>query len=311
VWRRVARREYTSADKEVIVSENPSPETPAKVLENWMKRFWGDVREKAKLQTPLLEAIAVAIVVILLLQILYFGLISQVYNVKAAGTFGDAFGFLTALFTGVGFVATAAIIFTQLEDIKRREKERSEKERLQRRVTTMSMVYDLENEFGSERMRMQRHIACAFFLDAESGERRKPTPKQELAIRDTLYFLERVAHFTNEDLVDDDLVLSIFGSRLLVYWKYAKDYILSLGEISSSSLRLAELRWLCENKKGIRAWLRWMNDEEMKRQMEDVPDDQRIVIRRQTNAQYEADIAHWFDEAELHKRLKREYLRSA
>jgi len=79
-----------------------------------------------------------------------------------AGQFGDTFGAVTALFTGVGFVATAAIIFIQLRDIKRREKERNETESLQRRVTTMSMVYDLENEFGSERMRTLRHIACDF-----------------------------------------------------------------------------------------------------------------------------------------------------
>ena len=63
-----------------------------------------------------------------------------------------------------------------------------------------------------------------------------------------MYFLERVAHFTNEDLVDDDLVLSVFGSRLLMYCKYAEAYILDLEEISPSSLRLAELRWLCKDE---------------------------------------------------------------
>jgi len=122
-----------------------------------------------------------------------------------------------------------------------------------------------------------------------------------------------VAHFTNEDLVDDDLVLSVFGSRLLTYWKYAKDYILPLQEIPPSSLRLAELRWLCkdEYEKGIRGWLQSMNTVEEKRRIEKASEDLHDSIRHEVSDQLSADIAHWFrNREELHRRLKREYLRS-
>jgi hypothetical protein len=291
-------REDTPVAEEVMMSVSPNPPKT---------RRWVIV--------PILLTV---IVFMLIIQFGYFVWILGMYELDEAGQIGDTFGAVTAYFTAVGFVGTALIVIVELQNIKQRQKERIEAERLQRRVTTMSMVYDLENEFGSKRMRMLRHIASGFFLRAEdeaisSGTTpKKPTPEEEIAVRDTLYFLERVAHFTNEELVDDDLVLSVFGSRLLVYWKYANEYFRPLEEVSPSSLRLAELRWLCASEEnGIKGWLRWMNEEERKRWIREAAPEYHETIRQRMEQQRDDDIQYWYNnEVERRKRLEREYRRN-
>jgi hypothetical protein len=83
-----------------------------------------------------------------------------------AGQFGDTFGFVTALFTGVGFVGIVATILFQLEDFKRRTRESTEAQQqyaqAQRQataVTSADLMLRLTEYFNSDRFLRVRHGA--------------------------------------------------------------------------------------------------------------------------------------------------------
>jgi hypothetical protein len=277
------------------------------------RAFLRHIQAAAKQHMHVIALLAIASVGVLLLQLAYVAVISGVYGLGGAAKFGDMFGFITALFTGIGFVGIAATIFTQLQDIKRQEEERTKEQVLQRRINTMKMVSDMEHEFESERMRKLRYKACRYFLDADDApplNPRDPTREESIAVKDTLNFLERVAHFTNEDLVDDDLVLSAFFSRLLVYFHYTNKHLpRSTGatEQSPYSLTLIELRRLSE--RGIKDWIRWTYDEQLPHWIKEQPQRDPAYIRRDVEMQYNADIEYLYSEDVLRRGLEGEHQR--
>jgi hypothetical protein len=286
---------------------------PGKVLIQQITAFIRYIQASAKQHMQVIGLLAIALVGVLLLQLAYVGAISGVYGLSGAAKFGDTFGFVTALFTGIGFVGIAATIFTQLQDLKRQEEERNKGLIIQRRITTMKMVFAMENEFESERMRKLRYIACDYFLKADNASSYEPTPidrtpEEEIAVRDTLNFLERVAHFTNHRDVDDDLVLSVFHSRLRVYFHYTKKYFPPL-ESSPYSLTLIELRRLCEI--GIKDWYGRLYDEQYARWIKDEPQKDPTSIRREIEKLYKAEIEKLYKEDRLRSTLEREHLRGS
>jgi hypothetical protein len=153
----------------------------------------------------------------------------------ARGQFGDMFGFITALFTGLGFAGVAVTLYAQwstlvyqteaqgylAEQIKLL-KESTDAEtsavHMQRSATSMDILTRMRETFDSKELRKSRYVASTFFLDAaqksESGNR-TPEPAQDTAIRDILSFFEQMAHFTNRNGIDADMVLNafIFGWR--------------------------------------------------------------------------------------------------
>lgn len=273
------------------------------------------IQAAANQHMEVIALLAIAAVGVLLLQLAYVAVISGVYGLSGAAKFGDLFGFVTALFTGIGFVGVAATIFTQLHDLRRQEEERTKEQVLQRRMTTMNMVSDMEREFESDRMRKLRYIACRYFLDAENAspsDSRDPTFEERIAVRDTLNFLERVAHFTNEDLVDDDLVLSMFFSRLLVYFHFTNKHLprfTAVSEHSPYSLTLIEVRRLCE--KGIKDWVRRTYDEEQPHWIEEQPHKDPTEIRREIEQACNADIEYLYSEDTLRGGLEGEHQRGS
>lgn len=271
------------------------------------------VQAAAKRHMEVIALLALASVGVLLLQLAYVAVISSVYGLGGAAKFGDMFGFVTALFTGIGFVGVAATIFTQLHGLKRQEEERTKEQALQRRMTTMKMVADMEREFESDKMRKLRYTACRYFLVAENAaplNPRDPTPEEGFAVKDTLNFLERVAHFTNEDLVDDDLVLSVFYSRLLVYFHFTNKHLprfTAVSEHSPYSLTLIELRRLCE--KGIKDWVRWTYDEQQPHWIKEQPHRDSTDIRREIEQAHTADIESLYSDDALRRGLEGEHQR--
>jgi hypothetical protein len=190
-----------------------------------------------------------------------------------AGEFGDTYGALTAFFTGAGFVGAGIAIFSQLQ------KQSVDEERA-RYATTMRTVNEMDGYYNNDRMRKLRCVASSFFLNAvvndasENRElrqevakhlekypiRRVETEIEEFAIRDVLNYLETVAHFTNHDAVDDDLVLSVFHSRLKMYAEYANKYFPPLRDSwAQHSLVWIELKTAYEDR--ITQWLNEENKE--------------------------------------------------
>ena len=287
----------------------------ANVRIEWTRAFITYIQAAAKQHMEVIALLAIAAVGVLLLQLAYVAVISGVYGLSGAAKFGDLFGFVTALFTGIGFVGVAATIFTQLHDLKRHEEERTKEQILQRRMTTMNMVSDMEREFESDEMREARYKACRYFLDAENAsplDPRDPTPEERIAVQDTLNFLERVAHFTNEALVDDDLVLSVFFSRLLVYYHFTNKHlprITAASDHSPYSLTLIEVRQLCE--KGIKDWVRWTYDERQPHWIREQPHKDPTEIRREIEQACNADIEYLYSEDTLSGGLKGEYQRGS
>lgn len=181
----------------------------------------------------------------------------------ARGQFGDMFGFITALFTGLGFAGIAVTLYAQwstliyqteaqgylAEQIKLL-KESTDAEtsavRMQRSATSMDILTRMRETFDSKELRKSRYVASTFFLDAQKSESEKPTPEpaQDTAIRDILSFFEQMAHFTNRNGIDADMALNAFYIRLEAYYYFAEKSFLPAGH--ASSVAWAEIRKLRE-----------------------------------------------------------------
>jgi uncharacterized membrane protein len=240
-----------------MVSENPSPEKtdPTDVAKNWMAAVIWDIAVTAKQYPRLLVLLIVAIFVVSLLQLLYFATISSVYNLNSAGAFGDTFGFVTAFFTGVGFIGIVATILAQNRQL---QSEVNEQKR-QHAATSMNVVTMMEDRFDADRMRIKRHMACSFFVAAhdassEGRQPQDPAENEKVAVTDVLDFLETVAHFSNRADVDEDLVLSVFHRRMRMYFHYAREFFPPLRDRRSERVLIwSELEKLSTG--GIEAWI--------------------------------------------------------
>jgi hypothetical protein len=90
----------------------------ANVLIGGITAFIRHMQAAAKQHMQVVALPAIASAGVLLLQLIYVGVIFGVYGLGKAAKFGDLFGFVTALFTGIGFVGLAATLFTQLQGLK-------------------------------------------------------------------------------------------------------------------------------------------------------------------------------------------------
>jgi hypothetical protein len=179
----------------------------------------------------------------------------------ARGQFGDTFGFITALFTGLGFAGVAVTLYAQwrtlisqtkaqgylAEQIKLL-KESTDAEtsavHMQRSATSMDILTRMRETFDSKELRKSRYVASTFFLAAEKSKSGNRTPAQDTAIRDILSFFEQMAHFTNRSGIEEDMVLNAFYIRLEAYYYFAEKSFLP-GD-HASSVAWAEIRKLRE-----------------------------------------------------------------
>jgi len=213
----------------------------------------------------------------------------------ARGQFGDMFGFITALFTGLGFAGVAVTLYAQwstlfyqtkaqgylAEQIKLL-KESTDAEtsavRMQRSATSMDVLTRMRETFDSKELRKSRYVASTFFLDAQKSwyGKRTPKPAQDTAIRDILSFFEQMAHFTNRSGIDADMVLNVFYIRLEAYYYFAEKRVLPADH--ASSVAWAEIRKLRE--KG----LEWLKLEYVTQGFYDFKDDvPDSTVRRHTD----------------------------
>ena len=190
-----------------------------------------------------------------LLQLLYFVTISSVYKLGSAGAFGDTFGFVTAFFTGVGFIGIVATILAQNRQLQAEVNE----QKRQHAATSMNVVTIMEDRFDTDRMRVKRHMACGFFIAAhdassEGRQPKDPTENEKVAVTDVLNFLETVAHFSNRADIDEDLVLSVFHRWIRMYFHYAREFFPPLKDRRSErALIWSELEKLSTRR--IEAWI--------------------------------------------------------
>jgi hypothetical protein len=189
----------------------------------------------------------------------------------ARGQFGDMFGFITALFTGLGFAGVAVTLYAQWSALSYQTKaqgylaeqikllkESTDAEtsavRMQRSATSMDILTRMRETFDSKELRKSRYVASTFFLDAQRVWWRthpRASPAQDTAIRDILSFFEQMAHFTNRNGIDADMVLNAFYIRLEAYYYFAEKRVLPAEH--ASSVAWAEIRKLRE--KGLE-WLK-------------------------------------------------------
>src|SRR5215212_1697618 len=118
---------------------------------------------------------------------------------------------------------------------------------MQRSATSMDILTRMRETFDSKELRKSRWVASTFFL---SGKRTSE-PAQDTAIRDILSFFEQMAHFTNRNGIDADMVLNAFYIRLEAYYYFAEKRVLPADH--ASSVAWAEIRKLRE--KGLE-WLK-------------------------------------------------------
>lgn len=115
--------------------------------------------------------------VVILLVLIYGGIIIYVSwpitlgNVDKAGVFGDSFGVLTALFSGLAFAGIIFTILLQREELKlQREELRLTREELTRQHSTMKRQI-FENTFF-QMLRLHNDIVNAIDLKERGGQRR-------------------------------------------------------------------------------------------------------------------------------------------
>ena len=184
-------------------------------------------------------------------------------GIAARGQFGDTFGFITALFTGLGFAGVAVTLYAQWSTLKYQTttqdylaeqiellRESTEAETravyMQRSATSMDILTRMRESFDRKELRKSRYVASKFFLDAQNSEsgKRTPEPALDAAIRDILSFFEQMAHFTNRSGIDEVMVLNAFYIRLEAYYHFAEKFVLP--DDHASSVAWAEIRKLRE-----------------------------------------------------------------
>jgi hypothetical protein len=203
--------------------------------------------------------------------------------IAARGQFGDMFGFITALFTGLGFAGIAVTLYAQWRtlDYQSREAVSREQERtksqnylaeqlkllkesteaetravkMQRSSTSIDVLTRLFEKFDSKELRNSRYLASKYFLDAVKSRPAKLNREvaDDAAIRDILLFFEHMARFINrgdlEEEMEEEMVLLAFYGWMEAYWHFAEETVLpdltsTIDWIETRNLRQRLPEWL-------------------------------------------------------------------
>jgi hypothetical protein len=279
---------------------------------------------------PVAIVLLIALLGALVLQGIYalvvFALIASRIPGKEAmtplGTLGDMFGGLTAFFTGVAFIGILGTFLLQHRDLKQHE----EVGERQRTTLSINTILRLSEQFNSERMRKSRYIASSFFLKAHQRleahrQNVKPGLAEGCAVIEVLNFFETIAHFTNHNQLDRDMVLNEFWWPMEIYAHFAREYYPpardegQLPWVELRKLRGTSDNW--EETKGFRGWLlreqaeHFIGDWLLREQAEHFKGFEKLSEKERKKAEerFKPKVEEAFEAQELEAALKREKVR--
>jgi hypothetical protein len=145
-----------------------------------------------------------------------------------------------------------------IEAETRAQKMQRRAQKMQRRAVSMTILTSLSEKYDSMEFRNSRYIASKFFLDTHNARTAMPRPDvtQQAAIRDILGFFEQMAHFTNRQDIEEDMVLNAFYASMEAYWYFAdriflpEDYISPISWMEIRKLRERIPEWLSKKSEG-------------------------------------------------------------
>jgi len=187
-------------------------------------------------------------------------LIDQFVDSSDRGTFGDMFGAINALFSGLAFGGVIIAILLQRQELIEQRKEIRLATKAQEKSSSAlvgqlqlsalslqaTMLRDLEREFNETRRQQDRFKLAAFLLNRLAGEaNRKTRLTPDLA--EILDFFEAIGLYVKKGALDLEMTWSAFYNWVAPYWQLVHEDVDHLrktrSELGSKTL-WEEVQWL-------------------------------------------------------------------
>jgi len=161
--------------------------------------------------------ISISIIVIGLWLVAWGLIVNNIDDWATRGTFGDMFGAVNSLFSGLALIGVSYSIYLQVQSLKK-DHERRKKQATMEHIRTIRPMYvklirDSEKVFGKDILTQQN-----LQLVLNDNEKREP-------LKDFLSTIEHLAVGVNTGLFDIDIVSRMMGNYLIRMFNRYRPYI--------------------------------------------------------------------------------------
>lgn len=161
------------------------------------------------------------------------------------GQFGDAFGAVNSLFSGLAFAGVVLALLLQNHALSQQLVEVAKAHDWNRRKSAHDMIFEASlGKFGE--LRRQFENGLNIYDPSQTCASQDLSPAKKLQLDAALNFLENVCLSIKNNVVDEDIVYGALSDVLVAYWRWAQPYIRECRRISDdfwSEIDPYERRW--------------------------------------------------------------------
>ena len=164
------------------------------------------------------------------------------------GQFGDLFGAVNSLFSGLAFAGVVTALLLQNHGLRLQLQEMSKEHDWNRRKAAHDLIAESSlGKFGDIRRKFESRIPI-YDRDLTSATLNPPLSADEaLQLDAVLNYLENVCLSIKNNVVDEDIVFDALSDILVAYWRWSKPYVNECRRTMSidfwKDLEPYELKW--------------------------------------------------------------------
>lgn len=140
------------------------------------------------------------------------------------GQFGDAFGAVNSLFSGLAFAGVVLALLLQNHGLSQQLVEVSKAHDWNRRKSAHDMILEASlGKFGELRRKFEDGIDI--YDPNQTSASQALSAEKKLQLDAALNFLENLCLSIKNNVVDEEIVYGALGEILVAYWRWAQPYI--------------------------------------------------------------------------------------
>ena len=148
------------------------------------------------------------------------------------GQFGDTFGAVNSLFSGLAFAGVVLALLLQNHGLRQQLEEVAKAHDWNRRKSAHDLIFEASlGKFGELRRAFEDGVDI--YDPAHTSATQPLSPAKKLQLDAALNFLENVCLSIKNNVVDEEIVYGALSDVLVAYWRWSQPYIRECRQISA------------------------------------------------------------------------------
>lgn len=140
------------------------------------------------------------------------------------GQFGDTFGAVNSLFSGLAFAGVVLALLLQNHALRQQLEEVAKAHDWNRRKSAHDLIFEASlGRFGE--LRRQFEIGIDIYDPNQTSATQALSPEKKLQLDTALNFLENVCLSIKNNVVDEEIVYAALSDILVAYWRWSQPYV--------------------------------------------------------------------------------------